>query len=211
MPFALHAGRKSFGENCPFGQGKMGLLVVVGKFLDTLQERTEARTSKCRMQQMVKRADPDEWYCVEFVKPYPFPVGLKPGEYVRVLGFENGYYRVRDKAGQEFEVFMLCVQTGSLYEEDNKWLEADDPRVTAERGREKKAVERFQKWKHMTPLLQELEKHLTKVEPEEVITIRQDTLGLYGMNRRKMMEWLEERGFMGLFISDTQSIEARRR
>jgi hypothetical protein len=163
------------------------------------------------MQSRVKQAKSGEWYEIEFCKPYPLPERLKPGEYVTVMGFGNGYYRVRDKAGEEFEVFMLCVQTGFLFEVDGKWLEADDPLVTTEREREKKAVQQFEKWKEMTPLLRELEKQLSKVGPEEVITVRQDTLGLCGMNRRKMIEWLEERGFKALFIAETQAIEAKRK
>jgi len=46
---------------------------------------------------------------------------------------------------------------------------------------------------------------------EEKFTIRQDTLGTYRMNRRKMVEWLEEHGFRALFIAETQAIEAKRK
>ncbi len=63
----------------------------------------------------------------------------------------------------------------------------------------------------MKALLQELENHLRKVSPGEVITIREDTLGMYGMSRRRMIEWLSEHGFAAAFISETQSIEAKRR
>jgi len=62
----------------------------------------------------------------------------------------------------------------------------------------------------MKSFLEGLEKQLAKVGKDEVVTIRQDTLGLYGMGRNGMIQWLKERGFTAVFISETQSIEAKR-
>ena len=45
-------------------------------------------------------------------RSYPLPTGLVPGEWVKVLKFDAGYYSVAKPGGQTFSVFMAnIVQT----------------------------------------------------------------------------------------------------
>jgi hypothetical protein len=60
------------------------------------------------------------------------PPGLKVGTLLKLISFDSGYWIV-EANGQQFKIFMVRVESGWLYELNGRWLEADDPRVIAER------------------------------------------------------------------------------
>jgi hypothetical protein len=81
---------------------------------------------RCRM----KDARPGQILPVEDDYHYPLPVGLRSGDVVRLVAFDHGYWTV-EKDGQQFRVFMCCVQSGFEYEIGGRWVPADDWRVKA--------------------------------------------------------------------------------
>jgi hypothetical protein len=62
----------------------------------------------------------------------------------------------------------------------------------------------------MNVLLQELEKQVTSLLPGEIVSIRQNTLGLYGLDHQGMIKWLKDRNLTAKFISETATIEGKR-
>jgi len=162
------------------------------------------------MQVRAKDAKPGEWYPIEPVKSYPFPEGLREGDLVTVVAHDHGSYIVHDRGGQEFRLFRGCVETGFLYEVGNRWLEPDHALVVAEKEKEKRAEEKFRKWNEMKLELRELEERLESLDRGEGISIAGRTREIYGMNRRRMMEWLKDHGFKAVFVFQRQRIEARK-
>ena len=81
---------------------------------------------RCRM----KDARPGQMLPVEDDYHYPLPAGLRSGDVVRLVAFDHGYWTV-EKDGQQFRVFMCCVQSGFEYEIGGRWVSADDWRVKA--------------------------------------------------------------------------------
>lgn len=47
---------------------------------------------------------------------YPLPVGIKPGDLVKILGFDHGYYGV-EQDGRTFTVFMTNVIEPQILDE----------------------------------------------------------------------------------------------
>jgi len=62
----------------------------------------------------------------------------------------------------------------------------------------------------MNSLLQQLHQQVAALLPGETVSIRENTLGLYGFDRRPMIAWLKERQLAVKFISETQTVEAKR-
>jgi hypothetical protein len=44
---------------------------------------------------------------------YPLPPGLEPGDWVKILSFDAGYYKVENAGGQTFSVFLANVVESS--------------------------------------------------------------------------------------------------
>ena len=69
----------------------------------------------------MKDARPGQVLPVEDDYHYPLPAGLKTGDVVRLVAFDHGYWTV-EKDGQQFRVFMCCVQSGFEYEIGGRWV-----------------------------------------------------------------------------------------
>ncbi len=82
----------------------------------------------------MKDARPGDVLPVEDHCHYPLPAGLLTGDIVRLVSFAHGYWTV-EKDGQQFQVFMCCVQPGFEYEIVGRWVPADDWRVKVLRPR----------------------------------------------------------------------------
>jgi len=72
---------------------------------------------------------------VHHVTSYGLPNGLEEGDELTVIDFSNGYCGVRDAQGREFRLFMGCVDCGTLYEINHRWLPPHHPSVIQERQR----------------------------------------------------------------------------
>src|SRR6185436_10709972 len=44
---------------------------------------------------------------------YPLPPGLQDGQTVTVLAFDHGYFNVRDAGGNEWQVYLVNIDSGS--------------------------------------------------------------------------------------------------
>jgi hypothetical protein len=65
-------------------------------------------------------------------------------------------------------------------------------------------------FRRMNSLLKELEKQISTFPVGEVITIQQNSLGLFGIDRKNLILWFDQRGFEARFIEETRSIEAKK-
>src|SRR5262245_57595271 len=82
---------------------------------------------RCR----VRNAIPGREYTVRNNHAYHLPQGLREGDRVNLISFECGYWHC-EKDGQEFRVFLCCVESGYEYEIcPGRWLPDDDWRVEA--------------------------------------------------------------------------------
>ena len=80
-----------------------------------------------------------------YVSSYGLPDDLEVGETTTVISFSNGYCDVRDASGREFKLLVGCVDRGTLYEIDHRWLPSDHPYVIEERARDEAAMSPLQR------------------------------------------------------------------
>ena len=50
---------------------------------------------------------------------YNLPVGLSPGDTVKIISFDHGYYKV-EREGRSYSVFMMCIDDDLIH--SRLWL-----------------------------------------------------------------------------------------